>query len=367
MDHHGLRRLLLFAIAIFFALSIDGKAFSAAPSPIIGTLQRVSGTAAVVRQDQILPAKAGLEIQANDTLRTGTDGSIGVVFQEDASFPWLTVEDNIAFPLRMHKVPKDQVKVKIREAAEILQIVPLLGRKPRQVSGGEAQRVALARAIVREPDVFLMDEPLSNLDANLRLHMRLELRRIQRQLKITTIYVTHDQAEAMTMADKVAIIKDGRLQQIDEPHTIYRKPSNAFVAGFVGNPPMNLLNGEAKAGPEDGGMMFVTSDLSFALPQGIALALAGSGASRKVVLGMRPEDLSVTRAGSPETEVSFDGSLLAVEPLGSYSLVDVKVGDTILKVQEGPYYVGSAGAKVAVHAYKERLRLFDGADGKAIV
>jgi multiple sugar transport system ATP-binding protein len=291
------------------------------------------------------------------------DRNIAMVFQNYALYPHMTVEDNIAFPLRMHKVPKDQAKLKIREAAEILQIMHLLGRKPREVSGGEAQRVALARAIVRQPAVFLMDEPLSNLDANLRLHMRLELRRLQRELKITTIYVTHDQAEAMTMADRVAIIKDGAVQQVDEPHTIYRKPSNAFVAGFVGNPPMNLLNGEVRGRPEDGGVTFVTSDLSFALPQSIARALAGSSTPRKVILGMRPEDLSVTRA---ETEISFDGSLLAVEPLGSYSLVDIKVGDTILKVQEGPYYVGNPGAKVVVHASKERLHLFDGADGKAI-
>ena len=288
------------------------------------------------------------------------DRNIAMVFQNYALYPHMTVEDNIAFPLRMHKVPKDEARLKIREAAEILQIMHLLGRKPGQVSGGEAQRVALARAIVRQPAVFLMDEPLSNLDANLRLHMRLELRRVQRQLKITTIYVTHDQAEAMTMADKVAIIKDGAVQQIDEPHTIYRKPSNAFVAGFVGNPPMNLLNGEVK------GERFATSDLSFPLPQSIAGAVAASNTPKKVILGMRPEDLSVTRPGSPETEISFDGTLLAVEPLGSYSLVDIKVGDTILKVQEGPYYVGDPGTKVVVHASKERLHLFEGVDGKAI-
>jgi multiple sugar transport system ATP-binding protein len=290
-----------------------------------------------------------------------------MVFQNYALYPHMTVEDNIAFPLRMHKVPRDEARLKIREAAEILQIMHLLSRKPGQVSGGEAQRVALARAIVRQPAVFLMDEPLSNLDANLRLHMRLELKRIQRQLKITTIYVTHDQAEAMTMADRVAIIKDGAVQQIDEPHTIYRNPSNAFVAGFVGNPPMNLLNGEVRGGPETGGAKFVTSDLSITLPQSIAQAVAGSSMPRKAILGMRPEDLSVTKAGSPETEISFDGSLLAVEPLGSYSLVDIKVGDTILKVQEGPYYVGNLGAKVVVHASKERLHLFDGANGKATV
>ena len=288
------------------------------------------------------------------------DRNIAMVFQNYALYPHMTVEDNIAFPLRMHKVPKDEARLKIREAAEILQIMHLLGRKPGQVSGGEAQRVALARAIVRQPAVFLMDEPLSNLDANLRLHMRLELRRVQRQLKITTIYVTHDQAEAMTMADKVAIIKDGAVQQIDEPHTIYRKPSNAFVAGFVGNPPMNLLNGEVK------GETFATSDLSFPLPQSIAGAVAASNTPKKVILGMRPEDLSVTNPGSPETEISFDGTLLAVEPLGSYSLVDIKVGDTILKVQEGPYYVGNLGTKVVVHASKERLHLFEGVDGKAI-
>jgi multiple sugar transport system ATP-binding protein len=211
-----------------------------------------------------------------------------------------------------------------------------------------------------------MDEPLSNLDANLRLHMRVELKRIQRQLKITTIYVTHDQAEAMTMADKVAILKKGVLQQVDEPHMIYRRPANSFVASFVGNPPMNLLEGDIKVQPGGGGTMFVSSEFSFALPSNLVQALTQSGTVKKVTLGIRPEDLSVTRVGSPNEEVAFNGSVLDVEPLGSYSLVDIKVGDAILKVQEGPYYTASMGEKVVVRASKERLRLFNGEDGKAL-
>ncbi|RLE71312.1 MAG: glycerol-3-phosphate ABC transporter ATP-binding protein, partial [Thermoprotei archaeon] len=171
------------------------------------------------------------------------DRNVGMVFQSYALYPHMTVFDNIAFPLKLKKVPKQEIEKKVKEVAEFLRIAELLDRKPSQLSGGQQQRVALARALAKEPQIFLMDEPLSNLDAKLRIMMRAELKRMQKELGITTIYVTHDQVEAMTMADRIAVLNLGRLQQYGTPDELYNKPSNVFVAGFIGSPPMNFIDG----------------------------------------------------------------------------------------------------------------------------
>jgi multiple sugar transport system ATP-binding protein len=293
------------------------------------------------------------------------DRDVSMVFQNYALYPHMTVEENIAFPLKMHKASQGDIRRKVREAAETLQIGHLLQRKPRQVSGGEAQRVAVARAIVREPVVFLMDEPLSNLDANLRLQTRVELKRLQRDLKITTVYVTHDQAEAMTMGDKVAVIQRGTLQQVGTPQQIYSTPSDTFVANFVGSPPMNLVTGEVEYGKNsEDETMFVSNDLTLKLPEDIGHVLSQSNNPVKVLLGVRPEDLSIL---SRTSGLSVSGTVYEVEPLGSHSIVDVKVGGTVLKVQENAYFPLKLGDAVTVYLAAERLHLFNRSDGKIIV
>ena len=293
------------------------------------------------------------------------DRDVAMVFQNYALYPHMSVEENIAFPLKMHKASQDEIRSKVRQAAETLQIGHLLQRKPRQVSGGEAQRVAVARAIVREPVVFLMDEPLSNLDANLRLQTRVELKRLQRNLKITTVYVTHDQAEAMTMGDKVAVIQKGTLQQVGTPQQIYSTPSDTFVASFVGSPPMNLVTGEVEYGKNsEDETLFVSNDLTLKLPEDIGHVLSQSNNPVEVLLGVRPEDLSIL---SKTSGLPVSGTVYEVEPLGSHSIVDVKVGETVLKVQEDAYFPLKLGGGVTVYLAAERLHLFNRSDGKIIV
>lgn len=285
---------------------------------------------------------------------------IALVFQNYALYPHMTAEQNIAFPLRMHKVTEAETKRRVRKIAETLRIDHLLARKPAQMSGGEAQRVALARAMVREPVVFLMDEPLSNLDANLRLHMRVELKRIQKELKVTTIYVTHDQAEAMTMGDRVAVLRQGTLQQFGTPDQIYSQPKNSFVASFVGSPPMNLIEGELRL---DGQRpTFSSADLTLQLPDLFGAALGGENVS-KVSLGIRPEDLSTT---ARDFDFLARGLVYVVEPLGSHSIVDVKLGETLVKVQESARYPHQIGDEVDLRFRTEGLHVFKGAGGEAL-
>ncbi len=287
---------------------------------------------------------------------------VALVFQNYALYPHMTAEQNIAFPLKMRRVGEVEMSSRVKRIAQTLKIDHLLARRPAQMSGGEAQRVALARAMVREPVAFLMDEPLSNLDANLRLYMRAELKRLQKELKVTTIYVTHDQAEAMTMGDRVAVISRGRLQQMGTPDQIYSRPRNSFVASFVGSPPMNLIEGELQLNGHE--MSFASNDLTLQLPEKVGSALRGGGGATpsKVSLGIRPEDLTTTS----QTWTTFaQGVVYVVEPLGSHSIVDVQVGDTILKVQEGPRYPHEIGDRVELRFRPEGLHVFRGTGGEA--
>jgi multiple sugar transport system ATP-binding protein len=245
---------------------------------------------------------------------------VAMVFQNYALYPYLSVFDNIAFPLKMRKVPKQERRKRVLAVAEMLDIERLLGRKPRELSGGQRQRVALGRAIVREPAVFLMDEPLSNLDAQLRGQTRTELIRLQRQLGVTTIYVTHDQVEAMTMGQRIAVLHEGRLQQVAAPLEIYARPANIFVAGFIGNPPMNLL--PATVDHEHRHLITPHGRLSW--PEASTDAIGGR---ERVVAGLRPEDARVLPAGEP---ASSDGALSllvdVVEALGSDAFVSATDG-----------------------------------------
>ena len=259
---------------------------------------------------------AGLEDVTSGTIRISDrdvthvppkDRDIAMVFQNYALYPHMTVADNMGFALKIAGVKKDEIAVRVKEAAKLLDLEQFLERKPKALSGGQRQRVAMGRAIVREPQVFLMDEPLSNLDAKLRVSTRTQIASLQRRLGITTVYVTHDQVEAMTMGDRVCVLKDGVLQQVDTPLGLYDNPKNVFVAGFIGSPAMNigtfqLKNGHATLGDDD-----------IELPRSIVDAVAAEG-SDTVVLGFRPESLEVVPEG---TENAFDVVADVVEELGS--------------------------------------------------
>jgi multiple sugar transport system ATP-binding protein len=237
---------------------------------------------------------------------------IAMVFQTYALYPQMTVHDNLAFPLKMRKYSNAEVEERVQKAAAILEITDLLKRKPRELSGGQRQRVALGRAIVRDPKVFLMDEPLSNLDAKLRVQTRIELKGLQKRLGTTTIYVTHDQAEAMTLADRVALMRDGVIQQVGPPTEVYSHPANRFVAGFLGSPAMNFVDGVMRSA--DGGVVFDSGDFSFPVYPGFASALSPGG-SKKGTYGIRAEDVRVEnspRDGSVEVQV-FGSELMGSE------------------------------------------------------
>ena len=227
------------------------------------------------------------------------DRDIAMVFQSYALYPHMTVAQNIAFSLKLARMPRRQIKERVAETARLLAIEELLDRRPKQLSGGQRQRVAMGRAIVRQPQAFLMDEPLSNLDAQLRVQMRGEIEALQKRLGVTTVYVTHDQVEAMTMGDRVAVLRDGELQQVDTPTEVYERPANLFVAGFIGSPPMNL----AQATVEGGSVKL--GELTIPAPRGLG---------GRVVVGIRPEDLQ-GRAGS-NGRVSFEAKIERVEALG---------------------------------------------------
>jgi multiple sugar transport system ATP-binding protein len=245
---------------------------------------------------------------------------IAMVFQSYALYPHLSVQDNIAFPLKIAKVPKDEIRTRVAEAARILDLEPYLKRKPRALSGGQRQRVAMGRAIVREPAVFLMDEPLSNLDAKLRVQMRADIKKIQGSLGVTSIYVTHDQVEAMTMGDRVAVMRKGELQQVAPPQELYDRPVNLFVAGFIGSPAMNML--EARIERHGGGVAAVLGDARLELDAHSPLA-AYDG--RTVVLGIRPEDLEDAAIAGDNGGARLKGQVELREALGAEVLVHFTV------------------------------------------
>jgi multiple sugar transport system ATP-binding protein len=278
----------------------------------------------------VLRMVAGLEEVTSGTIRlddrvvndvSARDRDVAMVFQNYALYPHLDVLRNIAFSLRVRGVPKHERDRKAREAADVLGLTEVVLRKPRQLSGGQRQRVAMGRALVREPAVFLMDEPLSNLDANLRVQMRSEVLRVQRHLGVATLYVTHDQTEAMTMGDRVAVLSSGTLQQLAAPQELYESPANLFVASFIGSPPMNLYEG-AISGPADG-LVLSLGSRRLALPADLGHRrpdlVAGEG--RKVVVGIRPEHLTVVEDGDADTGATLAVRVELVEALGNESLV----------------------------------------------
>jgi multiple sugar transport system ATP-binding protein len=290
------------------------------------------------------------------------DRDIAMVFQNYALYPHMSVYDNMAFGLKMRKFAGADIARRVQEAAEILGIQDYLKRKPRQLSGGQRQRVALGRAIVRHPQVFLFDEPLSNLDAKLRVQMRVELKKLHSRLGTTAIYVTHDQVEAMTLGDRVVVMKDGWVQQVGEPLELYNQPVNRFVAGFIGSPAMNFVNVTAT---EIGSAIWIANPgLQIKVPNAWAHRLHGY-LGQEVTLGVRPEDLRLA-SGADSNELSFDSVVEVVEQLGSETLLDVKVGPCALVAALPPTVGVKIRDQMRLALNPAQLHFFDTKTGAAI-
>ena len=294
---------------------------------------------------------AGLEDITEGEVRIGAepvndvsarDRDVAMVFQTYALYPHMTVYQNMAFSLKMHHAPKEEIESRVREAAEILELGHLLGRTPRQLSGGQRQRVALGRAIVRHPKVFLLDEPLSNLDAKLRAQTRIALQKLHRQLGTTFIYVTHDQVEAMTMGDRIAVLRDGNLQQVDTPAVLYEHPANMFVAGFIGTPTMNFI-------PAD------VEDHSLAA-SGFRLKLESAPNLARVVVGLRPEAL---KPAPPSGEAPIDMQVEVVEVTGSDQYIYGQVGEVSLTARLEPHFKVAPGDRLRLQVDTRQVHLFD--------
>jgi multiple sugar transport system ATP-binding protein len=282
------------------------------------------------------------------------DRDIAMVFQNYALYPHMTVYDNMAFGLKMRKFPKPEIAKRVQDAAEILGIQELLKRKPRQLSGGQRQRVAVGRAIVRHPQVFLFDEPLSNLDAKLRVQMRVELKRLHDRLETTAIYVTHDQVEAMTLGDRVVVMKDGWIQQVGEPLELYGKPANKFVAGFIGSPAMNFMDVTIA---DAGGLWAEAQGLRVKVAPAVAGRL-GAYKGQTVTLGVRPEDLHIASGGDP-AEYTFQAVVDVVEPLGSEILLDVRAGGHTIVARVEPSVRAKVHETLKLALTPDRARFFD--------
>ena len=285
---------------------------------------------------------------------------VAMVFQDYALYPHLAVRDNLSLGLRLRKVPRTEIDRRVQWAAGMLGLGPLLERKPKQLSGGQRQRVAMGRAMVREPLVFLFDEPLSNLDAGLRAQMRIEIGGLQRRLKTTTIYVTHDQVEAMTLGDRIVVLANGGIQQVGRPIELYRAPVNRFVAGFIGSPPMNFIPGRVQI--DDGRASFVAEGIRLALPPGRPLS---TNRSEPITLGIRPEDLAIGSSERVPAGTGMSARVLLVERLGGTSHVHCEVGTHRLLASVSTEHLPKVGEVVEVQMPSGRVHLFE-ADGRTL-
>ena len=302
----------------------------------------------------LLRCLAGLERIDGGTVRIGDrdvsdlpprDRHIAMVFQSYAVFPHMKVYDNIAFGLRMRKKPKAEVERRVKEGAALLQLEPYLDRYPAQLSGGQRQRVAVARAVVTDAPVLLMDEPLSNLDALLRLHARAELKRLHGEVRRTTVYVTHDQIEALSMGDRIAVMRDGQIVQLDTPSALYDRPADVFVGSFIGSPPMNFLKARARNGTA------VSDAFEVPGPPGMD--------GKELLLGIRPENIKTG-------EGPLRGRVLVVEPLGSHALLTVMVGNESIKVVAPADTTVRADEELRLAPEPHKIRWMDAASGKAL-
>jgi multiple sugar transport system ATP-binding protein len=313
---------------------------------------------------------AGLETVTEGEIKIGGKNVVGMiprerdvamVFQNYALFPHLNVFGNLSFGLRLRKVPKDQVAQKVRSAAKILDIEHLLERKPKELSGGERQRVALGRAIVREPKVFLMDEPLSNIDAKLRVEMRAEIIKLQRRLGVTTFYVTHDQVEALSMGDRIVVMSKGLVQQVGTPKELYNAPINLYVAGFIGSPSMNFLRAQINGD----GRVSSGENVTLVLPQDRAAAVVRNGISDAWV-GIRPEHLMIERNPSATGNI-VKGIVEAVEPQGATTILQINIGqEKKIIAQVNEQWGREAGEKLSLTVASELIQVFDPKTEQAI-
>ena len=287
------------------------------------------------------------------------DRDIAMVFQNYALYPHMSVYDNMAFGLKLRKTPKDEIDQKVRNAARILDLEHLLDRKPKALSGGQRQRVAMGRAIVRSPKVFLMDEPLSNLDAKLRGQMRVEISKLHQRLETTIIYVTHDQTEAMTLGTRIVVMKDGVIQQVDSPQNLYDKPCNKFVAGFIGAPQMNMI--DAAVGKDGSDVTLSFGGHTVALPEGKAKKLEEAGyVGKTVTLGIRPEDLHDEESFlSMSPKSVFDATIRVYEMLGSEVLLYFDIDDADFTAKVNPRTTARPGDTIQLALDLEKIHIFD--------
>jgi ABC-type sugar transport system ATPase subunit len=315
----------------------------------------------------ILRMLAGLEPVTSGTIRIGDrdvtalpprERDVAMVFQDYALYPHMTVRENLSLGLRLRQVARPEIDRRVAWAADMLGLAPLLGRRPKELSGGQRQRVAMGRAMVREPSVFLFDEPLSNLDAGLRAQMRIEIGTLQRRLRTTTVYVTHDQVEAMTLGDRIVVLANGRIQQVGSPMEIYRAPRNRFVAGFIGTPPMNFIEGGLEL--DDGVTVFRSGDVRLVLPR----VPGAARDSRDATLGIRPEDLTLDDLPVGETVA---GRVVLVERLGGTSHLHVDVGSSPHRLLASVVHdrLPSVGDSVTLGVRTGRVHLF-APDGRAL-
>jgi len=315
---------------------------------------------------------AGLETITSGTLKIGErvvndispkDRDIAMVFQSYALYPHMTVAENLAFGLKLRGHDKVAIAARVEEAAKTLELDQLLDRKPAVLSGGQRQRVALGRALVRKPKVFLLDEPLSNLDAKLRMSMRVEIARLHRQLETTMVYVTHDQVEAMTLGQRIVVLKDGEIQQIDTPMALYEKPANIFVASFLGSPKMNMLWGPLR---EDNGALHLQVaegvDLPL-LPDDAMRAILRGHVGRQLTVGLRPEDMHLSEQGDP---ARLPAQVEAVEPVGNEAFINLGCGGCDLVVRLPPYNLPKPGDQVHLGYVPERMHFFDSETGLSL-
>lgn len=339
-----------------FNLEIDDKDFIIFVGPSgcgkSTTLRMIAGLEDISRGDLKIDGRVVNDVEAKDR-------DIAMVFQSYALYPHLTVYDNMAFGLKLKKVPQEEIDKKVRNAAKILDLEKLLDRKPKALSGGQRQRVAMGRAIVREPKVFLMDEPLSNLDAKLRTAMRTEITKLHKSLGTTFIYVTHDQVEAMTMADRIVVMKDGIVQQIDTPQDIYDSPNNMFVAGFIGAPQMNFI--DVKLVEKDGEIYAQNDALSIKLNAGDCGALTSNGyIGKEVILGIRPEDIHIEDIFVDNSlDSTFEANVELGELMGAEIYAYLKAGNHSIIARFDGRYKLNIGDKLKLAMDKHRIHIFD--------
>ncbi len=312
---------------------------------------------------------AGLEKPTSGSVKIGDedvtdvppwDRNVAMIFQSYALYPHMSVYENIAFPLKARNVSGSDIERRVKETANFLQITDLLDREPKELSGGQMQRVAVGRAVVRSPEVFLMDEPLSNLDAKLRVHMRAELKQLQRDLEVTTVYVTHDQEEAMTLSDDLMVIDEGNVMQEGSPQEVYRNPTNTFVAKFIGSPPMNLI--ECSCNFQDETLQ--TQSFNYPLPDHLKTVTQKLPADKHFLLGVRPEDINVEEK---KKEGKVKTRLILIEPQGKEVLLTLKVDGTELKCLTYPdTEIPDVGEDLWVSFSNSRLHLFDKDTGESV-